>query len=259
MSKSQLATRSAKIDQPICSLPTEILDKVIISVISNDTPVHLEYLMENVNHITMLDLFRKPPNETTKLDRFQLVHQRDWVFVNSVCRSWRFTGQKAFFSRKTFLITNSLMKALVAGRLKLLTTPNHPFNVLESIRYIIVPMPGWSATSNLLVLPRYHAFSNLQSVDILTYVRMDEILDDYCIPGFWTFWCDKEPDGELMECLAGVELRVDELRVRFSYVTLTESIPTSHLQRMQGNVVPYLRFVNSQKAKLRARQETVGQ
>ena len=48
MAKSQLATHSAKIDHIISSLATEILDKVIISVISNDTPVHLEYLIGNV-------------------------------------------------------------------------------------------------------------------------------------------------------------------------------------------------------------------
>ncbi|KAL8703326.1 MAG: hypothetical protein Q9201_003490 [Fulgogasparrea decipioides] len=252
MSKSNFARHSAEIDRNINSLPTEILDKIITLVISNDTPVHLEYLMEKAKDLTAFDLFGKTPHNTTKLDRFQLAHQREWVFVNSVNRSWRFTGQKAFFNQKTFVITTSLMRSLAAGHHKLLTSPDHSFNILEDIRHVIAPMSSYGAASNFLTLPHYNAFSNLQSVDILTFVRMNDILCDYCNPGYWAYSANQEPDRELMECLAGIGFRVNQLEIRQRCIPAR--LRGAHMQQLQKDVFPYLRFVSSQKAKSKARE-----
>ncbi|KAL8654146.1 MAG: hypothetical protein Q9210_001692 [Variospora velana] len=224
----------------ISSLSNELLDNIIGLIISNATPVHLEYLIKMANHLTTLDLFGGDPSGQAKFDQFQLQHQREWVLVNSVCRRWRFTGHKAFFTQKSFVITTALLKALLAGRHPTLTSPNYHSRILENIHHVVAPMSGRGAASDYLVLPRYQdAFSNLQSLDILTCVVKDDILHEYCVPGFWAYSCDKEPYRELMECLAGIGFQDDKLEIRFPRVR--RSLGAAHMQRLWVDVLPILR------------------
>lgn len=199
----------------------------------------------------MFDLFGVNPSGAARFDQFQLQHQREWVIVNSVCRRWRFTGPKVFFNQKTFVITTALLKALLAGHHKTLTSPNYHFRILENIHYVVAPMGGPGTASDFLVLPRYqHAFSNLQSLDILTCVVKHNILHEYCVPRFWALPRDKEPYRELMECLAGIGFQLDELEIRFPREK--RSIGAAHMQGIRVDVLPSLRFVSTQKAKAKA-------
>ncbi|KAL8763639.1 MAG: hypothetical protein Q9184_000639 [Pyrenodesmia sp. 2 TL-2023] len=211
----------------------------------------LQALTFDVSHLTTLDLFRSDLSDPAKFDRFQLQHQREWVVVNSVCRRWRFAGHKAFFNQKTFVITTALLKAFLAGHHRTLTAPNYHFSILENIRHVVAPMSGRGAASDYLVLPRYrHAFSNLQSLDILTYVAEREILHECCVPAFWAYSRGKEPYGELMECLAGIGFQVHELEIGFPREK--KSIGAAHMQRLRADVLPILRYVITQKAKAKA-------
>ena len=161
----------------------------------------------------------------------------------------RSTGRKAFFSLKTFVITTALVQALMAGHHKALTSPN--VGILETIRHVVAPMWGRGA-SNYLVLPRYqHAFSNLQHFDILTYIGMDDVLREYCVPGFRDYSRDKESYRELIQCLAGIGFQVEGLDIGFPRVE--RSTGAAHMQRLRVNVLPNLRFLSTQKAKSKAR------
>ncbi|KAL8945818.1 MAG: hypothetical protein Q9222_007696 [Ikaeria aurantiellina] len=245
----------------ILGLPNEVMDSIIVSIISDDTPVHLEYLIKTANHLTTLDLFNHEPPESAKFDRFQLQHQREWVLVNSVCRHWRFTGQKAFFDKKAFVVTPALMKALLAGghHHRTLTSPDRPFRIWENISHVIAPMSSRGAASDYLLLPRYQqAFSNLRSLDILTcVVTNDDLLREYCVPGYWAYPHGKEPYRELLECLAGIGFQVDdELDIRFPCVK--NSIGAAHMQRIRVDVLPNLRYVSAQKVKSKAAPQRTG-
>lgn len=112
-------------------------------------------------------------------------------------------------------------------------------------------MSGPGTASDYLVLPRYqHAFSNLQSLDILTCAVEKFILHEYCVPSFWAYPRDKEPYRELMECLAGIGFQVGELEIRFPRET--RSIEAARLQRLRLDVLPILRYLSRQKAKPKA-------
>ncbi|KAL8979270.1 MAG: hypothetical protein Q9205_005354 [Flavoplaca limonia] len=248
MSTSQLPSQSPDKGSRISNLPNEILDNIIVSIINNVTPVQFEYLVNTANHLTMWDIFGYNASGAERFDPYQLQHQQEWVIVSSVCRRWQYTGRKAFFSLKTFVITTVLLKALVAGRHKLLTSPN--LDILVTIRHVVAPMSGRGA-SDYLVLPRYpHAFSNLQRLDVLTYVGMDDILREYCVPRFWTYPRDKEPYRELMECLAGIGFQVEGLDIGFPRIR--KSVEAEHVKRLLVDVLPNLRFVSTQKAKSKA-------
>ena len=143
------------------------------------------------------------------------------------------------------------MQSLLAGRPKFLTSSSRPhLNILENIRHVIAPMPTCSAASNFLILPRYHAFSNLQSLDILINAPKSDILHDYCTSRYWSFPTGTEPDRELMECLAAIGLRINEIDIRFP--CRAERMREPDMQRLRRDVFPYLQFVGAQKANRKA-------
>lgn len=146
-----------------------------------------------------------------RLDQVQKEHFRDWLLINSTCRSFRAWGKKAFFSEKIFVLKPLFMKTLLGGKAKPISAENWA-TAQTCIRHVVVPARKASAASLFLALSRYHALQRLRSLTIHLYRYSSEI------PlSFYSSTIKPSPPVELLSLLRDLDLQVDQLQMDLNY------------------------------------------
>lgn len=255
-------------------IPNELLLKILSYTMRSEMPVHLEHflqlgqLLQNIRNENCTDnrallsvstclesCFHDEldPGLSTwtcseswflnKLDLGQLEHFRDWLLINSTCRSFRAWGKEAFFSEKIFVIRPQFIKTLCGESAKSMSVDNIAA-ARACIRHVIAPSPYCSATSHLMCLPRFHTLQRLCSLSIQPGCNSSDILLRLNLRSF-----KRNPlPEELLGLLQGIGLRVDQLQMNLLYEN-NEEMHQYHMQRLADTVYPHLRILSAWKVK----------
>lgn len=177
------------------------------------------------------------------LDRGQLEHFRDWLLVNSTCRSFRAWGKKVFFSEKIFVIRPQFIKTLCGEPAKSMSVENIA-TARACIRHVVVPSPYCSAASHLMCLSRFHTLQRLCSLSIQPGCNPSDTLLSLKVRSF-----KRNPlPEELLGLVQGIGLRVDQLQMNLLYEN-NEGTHRYHMQRLADSVYPSLRILSAWKTK----------
>lgn len=224
---------------------------ILSHMMRSDMPVHLEHFLQlgrRLQNIRNRDGTKvSEPCALTcsaedwfldNLDPRQVEHFRDWLLINSTCRSFRAWGKKAFFSEKIFLIRPPLMKTLSGETGKIIATAR------ACIRHVIAPSPPFQFTAGeLIFLPRYHALQCLRSLSIQpSYSQLDILSQSSPI-------LQRNPlPEEFSSLLRNIGLRVDQLHVDL-LCAKDEGMHRYQMELLADEVYLYLRVLSARKAR----------
>ncbi|KAL8883208.1 MAG: hypothetical protein Q9192_007356 [Flavoplaca navasiana] len=220
----------------LATLPSEILSNILEYVVNGDIPSNLSKIIKEI-----------PPDK--RRDRVESSDTTDWIVATSISRRLRSLGRRAYFAQKALIISPKLLDQLhticnqssVVGQAE-----DDNLNLLfKYARHIIAPLPGCSAASAFLTLPRYQAgFANLSMLTLWPGLRSPEV---YPCPEDRALI--REPANDEIEgLLKGIGLDLGKLRVEIVY-SRKEGIRREDIRQMRTSVFPYLRFVGQQRAR----------
>ncbi|KAL8882326.1 MAG: hypothetical protein Q9192_007600, partial [Flavoplaca navasiana] len=220
----------------LATLPSEILSNILEYVVNGDIPSNLSKIIKEI-----------PPDK--RRNRVESSDITDWIIATSVSRRLRSLGRRAYFAQKPFIISPKLLDQLhkICNQYSVVEqAEDHNLNLLfKYARHIIAPLPGCSAASAFLTLPRYQAdFTNLRVLTLWPGLRSPEV---YSCPEDRILI--REPATEEIEgLLQGIGLNLSKLRVEIVY-SRKEGIRREDVRQMQTSVFPYLRLVGQQRAR----------
>ncbi|KAL8876797.1 MAG: hypothetical protein Q9198_005073 [Flavoplaca austrocitrina] len=214
----------------LATLPSEIISNIMEYVVNGDIPSNLSKIIKEI-----------PPDK--RRDRVESPDITDWIIATSLSRRLRSLGRRAYFAQKPFIISPKLLDQLHKIYIQssvIEQAKDDNLNLLfEYARHIIAPLPGCSAASASLTLPRYQAnFANLRILTLWPGLRSPEV---YPCPEERTLV--REPTTEeLRGLLQGIGLDLGKLRVEILY-SPKEGNRREDVRQMRTSVFPYLRFV----------------
>lgn len=249
-------------------IPGEILSKILVYTMRSDMPVDLDHFLrlgrrfqtrsgnDGEESETDSDSYEEPDASVCSerwfldhLDSGQKEHFRDWLLINSTCRSFRAWGKKAFFSEKVFAVSLPMLKILRGETRKIISAENIAA-AQACVRHVIAPLRNTSVTSQIMILPRYHALQRLRSMSIAFQplnAKFD-ILSRFSYPKLKR----KQLPEELSSLLRDLGLRVDQLEMELVY-EIDERDHQIQMERLADEVYPVLRVLSSYMARARHR------
>ncbi|KAL8886933.1 MAG: hypothetical protein Q9215_005422 [Flavoplaca cf. flavocitrina] len=220
----------------LATLPSEIISNILEYVVNGDIPSNLSKIIKKI-----------PPDP--RRDRVESSDITDWIIATSISRRLRSLGRRAYFAQKPLIISPKLLDQLhqICNQSSVIEEVEDDNLILlfKHARHIIAPLPGCSAASAFLTLPRYQAdFANLRMLTLWPGLRSPEV---YPCPEDRTL--TREPaTEEIRGLLQGIGLDFGKLRVEILY-SRKEGIRREDLRQMQTSVFPYLRSVGLQKVR----------
>ena len=143
-------------------------------------PVHLEHLLHIgkwvlINQFAVNYLLTNKYHPDGHLQR-QMIALNPGTFPRRRTRRTGFSlnrsvvvgellGENFFFACKIFIITPSFMERLCKEQVKNLSSEVRAI-AFEYVRHVVAPTPKVGLAANFLLLPRYHAFTKMQFLDI---------------------------------------------------------------------------------------------
>lgn len=187
-------------------LPSEILSNILEYVVASDVPMDPSKVVTNV-----------PPDASR--DRPESSDATDWIITTSISKRMRLLGKRAYFTQKPFIVNPKLLDQLIQVRSKVPAAEGGAeVDNLELFckyaQYIIAAMPGCSAASAFLTLPRYQA--SLANLRLLTLWPGFRSLELYPCPEDRTLVREVTTE-ELRGLLQGIGLDVSRLRTEVVY------------------------------------------
>ncbi|KAL8923934.1 MAG: hypothetical protein Q9208_004371 [Pyrenodesmia sp. 3 TL-2023] len=229
-------TRNIEPVNMLTLLPSEILSTILEYVVAGDVPLDPSKVVSNV-----------PPDASR--DRPESSDASDWIITTSISKRLRLLGKRAYFAQKHFIVSPNLLDQFIQVKREAPAAEGAEVDNLdlffEHARYIIASMPGCSAASAFLTLPRYPAsLANRRYLTLWPGLRSPEI---YPCPENRALV--REPaTEELRGLLQGIGLDVSRVRVEVVY-SRTQLIRENDVLQLRNTVFPYLRFVGNQRAK----------
>ena len=165
----------------LLDLPVELLIEILTLTLASDVPFDLQKFIE----LGKKDRDPRFPSDGSYswflrgLHPSQREHYLDWLAINGTSRSFRACGKELFFSKKVFIVTPSLLKALLDGSCKNISTADK-VDLFSKAQHVIVSTPS-IIIANCFVnkISAYNAFTKRGCVlSIQPYAR-DRTWDDH--------------------------------------------------------------------------------
>lgn len=179
---------------------------------------------------------------TSPLDECQEEHYSDWRIVTGTCHRLRECGMSAFFSEKVFIIPPGMVQTLWDGKVR---SPSFEM-AANCIQKVVAPIDSYGNATAWMALPKYHQFKRLTTLTIDTPYSAQRIIDGHK----WLRPWPREPPTKLLNLLARLGLRVNEIQLRLIVRAKEESEVPSTTQGLERRVFyPLIRSLNRRRAK----------
>lgn len=151
----------------LSDLPNELLIQILALTLASEVPLDLRKFIElGQNHQKYRDRLATTPFPSVVaynwfrevLPTSQEEHYLDWLAINGTSRRFRECGKELFFSKKVFIVTLPLLKALLDGSCKNLSGPDKA-ELFARAKHVIVSTPATNIASCFINLSLYNAFT----------------------------------------------------------------------------------------------------